>query len=288
MKPPPLEYERAEDLGHALELLGEHGDEAKPVAGGQSLIPLLNLRMARPAVLVDINDLPFDDISVDGATMTTGALVRHRRLCFDAVLRRANPLLAEAAEFIGHTAIRNRGTVGGSIAHADPAAELPLVALACDAEVLLRSGNGARAVPVGEFFHGPYMTSCDPNELVVGVRWSTVAPGTAWGLAEIAERSGDFAMAASAIVLHGSGPKRSARVAVCGVPGSPTRLAEVEAALAMPDVDLAELREIIRAAVAARMVDRDPGASAVHQSRLVEEMIVRAARQALERRGGTA
>ncbi|MGW1681994.1 FAD binding domain-containing protein [Saccharopolyspora sp. NPDC002376] len=283
MKPPPLEYERAEDLGHALELLAEHGDEAKPISGGQSLIPLLNLRMARPALLVDINDLPLDDIAVDGTTVTTGALVRHRRLCVDPVLRRANPLLTEAATFIGHAAIRNRGTVGGSIAHADTAAELPLVALACDAEMLLQSGDGSRVVPVGEFFHGPYMTACEPHELVVGIRWSTVESGTKWGFAEIAERSGDFAMAACAITLRAG----QARVAVCGVPGSPTRLAEVEAAL--PDVGLAELRDVIRSAVAARMADSDLGASsATHRSKLVEEMVVRAARQALERSGGAA
>ncbi|MGW3472310.1 FAD binding domain-containing protein [Saccharopolyspora sp. NPDC000995] len=278
MKPPPFAYERATDIEAALELLREHGDEAKSVAGGQSLIPLLNLRMARPAMLVDINDLLLAGVDIDGDTVTTGALVRHRTLCDDGPLRRANPLLSEAARFIGHAAIRNRGTVGGSIAHADPSAELALVALACDAQVLLRSAETSRAVPAAEFFQGPFMSAKEPEELVVGVRWPAIS-GSGWGFAEIAERSGDFASAAAAVVLDGTDGRP--RVAVSGVPGSPARLAELEEALVDPGLDASALREVAQAAATRRLPDD------AYRRRLVTEMVARAGGQALERSRGT-
>lgn len=286
VKPPPFDYVRAGDVEHALALLREHGDEASPVSGGQSLIPLLNLRMARPAVLVDVNDLPLAQINTDDGTVTTGALVRHRMLCAEPTVRLANPLLSEAARFIGHAAIRNRGTVGGSIAHADPSAELSLVALACDAQVLLRSVDGTRTVAAADYFQGPFMTCREPEELVEGVRWAAVAAPSSWGFAEIAERSGDFATAAAAVVIRG-GDDPVARVAVSGVPGSPARLPDVEAMLAAPGAGGAEFRECARAAVTARVTDGD-SRSDRHIRSLVEEMVVRAGTQALERSRGAA
>lgn len=280
MKPPPFDYVRAHDVQHALDLLQEHGDDASPVSGGQSLIPLLNLRMARPALLVDVNDLPHDQIVTDDRAVTTGGLVRHRVLADDHTVRLANPLLSEASRFIGHPAIRNRGTVGGSIAHADPSAELALVALACDAEMCLRSGDGVRTVAAADYFQGPFMTCREPEELVEAVRWPAIADSDTWGFAEIAERSGDFATAAAAVVLRG-GSRPSAQVAVNGIPGSPTRLTEVETMLTDRDAELADLREATRVSVTARVTDSDPHSGA-HTRRLVQEMVLRAGMQALE------
>ncbi len=286
MKPAPLEYKRARDLDHALELLAEYAEGAKPVAGGQSLIPLLNLRLARPVLLIDINDLSLDQVQVDGESLLTGALVRHRVVATDPEIRGTNGLLQEAARFIGHTAIRNRGTLGGSVAHADPAAEMPLVAVACDATMLLQSSSGAREVAAADYFVGPFMTSMEPDELLVGVRWPVLGANTSWGFSEIAERSGDFATAAAAVVLRGGADPLSARVAVTGVSGSPTRLDEVETALDSRDLDTARLwgAETMRDAVRGARVGLDSGEDQApnrYVRHLVEEMVVRASLQAL-------
>ncbi|WP_028921422.1 FAD binding domain-containing protein [Pseudonocardia acaciae] len=271
MKPPPFDYVRAEHLDHALELLREHGEDAKPVAGGQSLIPLLNLRMARPALLVDINDLPLGELAVDGSTLRTGALVRHHALCSDPRVSATNPLLGAAARHIGHRAIRHRGTVGGSVAHADPAAELPLVALACGGRIVARSAGGTREIAAAEFGNGPFMTALEADELIVELRWPG---GGAWGFAEFAERTGDFATAAAAaVVLTG-------RVAITGVPGSPARLPTVEAAI-RADPGLAA--EELRAVAEAELREHEP-----HLAGLVAEMVVRAVAQARHRERGAA
>lgn len=274
MKPPPFDYVRAEHLDHALELLREHGEDAKPVAGGQSLIPLLNLRMARPALLVDINDLPLGELAVDGSTLRTGALVRHHALCSDPRVGAANPLLGEAARHIGHRAIRHRGTVGGSVAHADPAAELPLVALACGGRIVARNAAGSREIAAAEFGNGPFMTALEPDELIVELRWPALAPdgGGAWGFAEIAERTGDFATAAAAVVLDGG-------VAITGVPGSPARLPAVEAAVRDPGLPAEELRAVAEA----ELREHEP-----YLAGLVAEMVVRAVAQARHRERGAA
>lgn len=286
MKPPPLEYVRATDVAHAVDLLAQYEDEAKPVAGGQSLVPLLNLRLARPAWLIDINDLALDAVSDHDQHLLTGALVRHRTSAMDPLVGRVNPLLQKAAGFIGHAAIRNRGTVGGSIVHADPAAELPLVAVACDATLLLTSTEGDREVGAGDFFVGPFMTEMQPNELLVGVRWPTLGTDSFWGFSEIAERAGDFATAAAAIVVR-RGPIPSARVAVTGVPGSPARLAAVEDALAAHGGDPIDLRDLTRAALADQFPTADSGLTE-YLRRLVEEMVVRAGSQVLQAMGSRA
>jgi CO/xanthine dehydrogenase FAD-binding subunit len=278
VKPPPFEYLRAVDLEAALTALREYGDEAKPVAGGQSLVPLLNLRLARPSLLIDINDLPLDDVRVEGGTLTTGALVRHRSLALDPELARAHPMLAQAAKFIGHTAIRNRGTAGGSLVHADPAAELPLVALVGGATMVLRSATGEREVTARDYFLGPYMTDTQPDELLVGTRWPVIDAATSWGFSEVAERTGDFALAAAAIVVR-RGEPAWARVGVTGVPGSPVRLDAVEAAWRESSPSSAELRLLVRDELAARFPPTEAGPSA-HVRRLVEEMVVQAGRQA--------
>lgn len=280
MKPPLFEYLRATDVEEALIALRENGDEAKPVAGGQSLVPLLNLRLARPTLLVDINDLPLDEVRVAQGMLTMGALVRHRTVALDPAFAEAHPLLAEAARFIGHMAIRNRGTVGGSLVHADPAAEFPLVALVAGATMVLRSTAGEREVPASDYFVGPYMTTTQPDELLVGSRWPVIDMAAAWGFSEVAERSGDFALAAAAVVLHDG----EARVGVTGVPGSPVRLGAVETAWGESSLSSAEVRSIVRDELTARFPPAEGGVGP-YIRRLVEEMVVRAGRQAREARG---
>lgn len=272
MKPPPFEYVRAESLDHALEVLAEHGDEAKPVAGGQSLVPLLNLRLARPEVLVDVNRLPLDRIETVDGSLRTGGLVRHRTLCLDPAVQEANPLLRRAAGYIGHTAIRNRGTTGGSIAHADPAAELSLVAVVCDATIGVRSAEWQREVPARGFFHGPFMTDLAPEELIVGVDWPALGPADRWGFSEIAERAGDFADAAAAVLIR----ERGADVAVAGVPGSPLLLEDVGRWLSDGESGEDGLRAVVRESLAGLGSDAVPAPIA----RLVEQMVVDAVGQA--------
>ena len=279
MKPPPLDYTRATSVSHALGLLAELGDECKPIAGGQSLVPLLNLRLARPGVVVDINDIEADDLAVVDGCLVTGALVRHRQLCSDPAVAAAHPLLAAAARFIGHPAIRNRGTVGGSLAHADAAAELPLIAVACDARIVVASRRGVRELHAEEFFVGPFMTTIAPDELVLTVQWPLAGDGGTWGFAEVAERPGDFAMAAAAVhvTVDGEG-RRTPRVAVAGGRGTPCRLPAAEDVLAAESWTDDDLRAAVRDALATD-ADGDGAGAGGHRGHLVAETVVRAARR---------
>lgn len=278
MKPPTFDYLRAQGVDHALDLLEEHGDEAKVVAGGQSLVPLLNLRLARPGVLVDVNDLvELDTVERSGDELRTGALVRHRRLCADPVVSAASPMLSTAARFIGHAAIRNRGTLGGSIAHADPSAELPLVAVACGATISVRSAAGQREVPAEEFFQGPFMTTLEPEEIVSGVRWPAFGPLDSWGYAQVAERSGDFAEAAAGVTLLGD----RLRVVIAGLPGSPLRLPGVETWLSAMPESLDQLREVTQETLRDQL---GAGQTEEYSRNLVTEMVFRAVGQTWDRR----
>lgn len=203
MKPPPFGWARPRSIADCLATLAEVGDEAKIIAGGQSLMPLLALRMSAPSVLVDIDRLDdLDHVSVHGDDVYLGALVRHRRLVADPAVGAACRLLPVAARHIGHAAIRNRGSLGGSLAHADPAAELPAVMVLLGATLVCLSARGVRQVPAAEFFTGPYSTSLAPDELVAAVRVPRPAPDTGYGFCEVAARHGDFARAGAACTLR--------------------------------------------------------------------------------------
>lgn len=254
MKPPPLEYVRAESVEHALTVLAESGDDAKLLAGGQSLVPMLNLRLARPDVLVDIDHLDDGAIARNGDTLELGFLVRHRQLESDATVLEAAPLIARAAREIGHPAIRVRGTVGGSISHADPSAELALMSVTLDAEFVLASQDGERVVPATEFFTGPFMTDLESTELLRLVRVPVHRAGNYYGFKEIAERVGDFAMAAAACRLTiADGTIAEASVAVAGAGSTPQRLREIEQQLA--GTRLSELDVVEAAASATAGID---------------------------------
>jgi len=230
MKLPPVEYEAPETVTEAVDLLAEQQDEASVLAGGQSLIPLLALRLARPAVLIDINGI--DELSgvsaADGWT-AIGAMTREYMAEESELVAGTVPLLAAALPFIGHEAIRSRGTIGGSLAHSDPAGELPAVARALDAELVVRSKSGERVVPAAEWFEGYFMTARRPDELLVQVRFPTAEPGTGVSFGEVARRHGDFAIVGLAASLTlADGAITNARLALSGVSDVPVRATAAE------------------------------------------------------------
>ncbi|MET0154267.1 MAG: xanthine dehydrogenase family protein subunit M [Candidatus Binatia bacterium] len=264
MKPPSFLYACPRSLDESLALLAEHGEGAKLLAGGQSLVPLLNLRLAEPRVLIDLNRLSeLSYVRRDGGALRIGAMTRHRDLEISAVVAVAEPLLARAAREIGHLAIRNRGTIGGSLAHADPAAEWPLVAVALDAQLTLRSVAGARTMAARDFFVGPLTTALEPTEMLTEVAFPAAPPDSGFGFSELSRRPGDFAIVAVAcrVVRDESGACRASTLAVGGAHGTPIHVAEVEGILRGSHGEADALRS------AAEAVTRrvDPG-SDVHGS----------------------
>jgi aerobic carbon-monoxide dehydrogenase medium subunit len=230
MKLPPVEYEAPTTVAEAVELLAERADEASVLAGGQSLIPLLALRLARPDVLIDINGIAeLSGVSAAGGQVTIGATTREYVAEESKTVADAVPLLAAALPLIGHEAIRSRGTIGGSLAHADPAAELPAVARALDAEFVVRGPSGTRVIPAAEWFEGYLMTSRQSDELLVEVRFPAAEPGTGVSFKEVARRHGDFAIVglATSLVLSG-GVISDARLAFAGLSDVPVRATAAE------------------------------------------------------------
>ena len=214
MKPPPFEYARPETVDDALALLGE--DDAKVLAGGQSLLPALNMRLLRPALLVDVNRTAgLDVVAESGGALRVGATVRQA----DTRLR-AHPVLAEVLPYVGHTVTRNRGTMCGSIAHADAAAELPLALLAVGGSVVVASSRGRREIAAEDLFLGPYSTALEADELVVETVWPSPAEGAGFAFAELAQRGGDFALCMAAALSRGD----QLRVVVGSVTPTPTVL----------------------------------------------------------------
>jgi aerobic carbon-monoxide dehydrogenase medium subunit len=234
MKLPPFDYEAPQTVSEAVALLAEHGDEASVLAGGQSLIPLLALRLARPAMLIDINGLDeLSGVSADDGWLAIGAMTREYVAEESESVADAVPLLAAALPLIGHEAIRSRGTIGGSLAHADPAAELPAVARALDAQFVVRGPAGMRVIPAEEWFEGFLTTSRDPDELLVEVRFPTAGPGTGVSFQEVARRHGDFAIVGLAASLTLSdGVISDARLAFAGLSDVPLRATAAEDLLA--------------------------------------------------------
>jgi aerobic carbon-monoxide dehydrogenase medium subunit len=230
MKLPPVEYEAPTTVAEAIGLLAEHLDEASVLAGGQSLIPLLALRLARPAVLIDINGIEeLSGVSVTDGRVTIGAMTREYVAERSETIADTVPLLAAALPLIGHEAIRSRGTIGGSLAHADPAAELPAVARALDAEFVVRGQSGERVIPAAEWFEGYLTTSRRDDELLVEVRFPTTRPGTGISFQEVARRHGDFAIVGlAASVTLSDGAISDARLAFAGLSDVPVRAGAAE------------------------------------------------------------
>ena len=268
MKPAPFDYVAAHSASEAVEALARHGEDAKVLAGGQSLLPMLNMRLARPAVVVDVNGAAdLDYVRQSNGTLAVGAVTRQR-----AVERWAGPrapLLAAALRAVGHVAIRTRGTVAGSVAHADPASELPALLLALDGEVTARSARGERTIEAAELFLAPLTTSLAEGELVTEVRFRLPEAGTGWGFAEVARRHGDFALvgAVSLLSLGGDGKATTARLAFFGVGGTPQRGAGAEAALAGQEPTRARIEDAARVAAAALSPEADLHATAEYRRR---------------------
>jgi aerobic carbon-monoxide dehydrogenase medium subunit len=230
MKLPHFDYEAPRTVPEAVELLAEHLDEASVLAGGQSLIPLLALRLARPAVLIDINGVAeLSGVSAADGRVAIGAVTREYAAEESGTVAGTVPLLAAALPLIGHEAIRSRGTIGGSLAHADPAAELPAVARALDAEFVVRGPSGERVIPAAEWFEGYLTTSRRPDELLVEVRFPAAERGTGASFQEVARRHGDFAIVGLAASLTlAEGTISDARLAFAGMSDVPVRAAEAE------------------------------------------------------------
>ncbi len=231
MKPGPFHYYRARSLREALDLLSGTTADAKLLAGGQSLVPLLNLRLARPEALIDLNSIPgLSYIRSEGSDIAIGALTRHREMEFSELLATELPLLTEAIPQIGHPAIRNRGTLGGSLAHADPAAELPCALTALDARMVAIGPGGERAIRAEDFFAGFYATALSDHEILKEVRIPLEKRAAGWSFVEFARRHGDFALAEVSVLLFadGSGRGASARVVVGGPVERPARVEGVE------------------------------------------------------------
>jgi carbon-monoxide dehydrogenase medium subunit len=267
VKPAPFRYARAASVAEAIALLAAAPGESKLLAGGQSLVPMLNMRLVRPGVLVDVNGLHelTGIVPTPDGGLRIGALTRHAELAVSPVVIRRAPLLAEAARHVGHAAIRNRGTLGGSLAHADPAAELPAALVALQARVTIAGPHGTRGVSAEEFFQGLLTTALEPDEVLTAVEVAAQPAG--WGFAEIARRPGDFALAGVAAVARPArgAPTRveHARLVGFGVADRPVRLVDPERILLQADTSLA--LEIAARAGAAAAGNCDPP-SDVHGS----------------------
>jgi carbon-monoxide dehydrogenase medium subunit len=284
MKLPPVGYEAPETVSEALELLAEHQDEASVLAGGQSLIPLLALRLAQPAVLIDINGVAeLYGVSAADGRVTVGAMTREYVAEESETVADAVPLLAAALPLIGHEAIRNRGTVGGSLAHADPAAELPAVARALDAEFVVRGRSGDRVVPAAEWFEGYLTTSRRPDELLVEVRFPAARPGTGVSFQEVARRHGDFAMVGLATsVTLSDGVISDARLAFAGVSDVPARASGAEELLVGQRPSAGLFDEAARRAAADIYPSADLHGSAEYRKKVAATLVRRGLREAVD------
>ena len=268
MKPAPFTYYCPETLEEAIRLLDEHGDDGKILAGGQSLMPLMSLRLARPSVIVDLNRVPgLDGIAANGdGSLHIGALTRQRAVERDAGLPARNPLLAAAVPLIGHFQIRNRGTVGGSLVHADPASELPAVSVALGADFVLASAAGERIVSAEDFYLGYMATACEPNEVLTEIRIPTWKAGRLWAIDEVARRKGDFAMVGVALWADmDGGVCADARVTLFGVGGRPVRIEKAEQRLKGASLDDATLKDVERIVFEDLDPDSDIHASALYR-----------------------
>jgi CO/xanthine dehydrogenase FAD-binding subunit len=279
MKPPPFEYDAPATTDEALALLRDHGLDGKVLAGGQSLVPLLNFRLARPTRLIDVNGLgELSGVRRQDGRLHIGAITRQSALERSSLVREHWPLLHEAVGWVAHAQIRNRGTVGGSIAHADPAAELPVVLAALEGSVRVRSTRGERTIPWNELFLTHLTTTLEPDELLVEVELPPQAPRTGSAFVEYARRHGDFALggAAVSITCNEDGTCSSAAIALLSAAPTPVRADGAEQALAGRAVD----EEVAREAAAEAVRDIEPTGdihgSSAYRRRLVEAMVRRA------------
>jgi aerobic carbon-monoxide dehydrogenase medium subunit len=285
MKPPPFEYLRPADLDGVLAALVGNDGETKILAGGQSLVPMMNLRVVAPKRLVDINRVyGLDRIAVEGDRLVIGALARHADVMASPVVRQYAPLVAAAYRHVAHRPIRNRGTIGGNLAHADPASELPAVMLALDAEMALRSRNGERRVPAERFFLGTFETAAGADELLTAIHIPLAAGGRRWGFEEVSQRQGDFALVAVAATFGLDGARcANPHLACAGVADRALRIGAAEAVLEGQSPDEAVFQQVAARAAAAVDPPEDVHADAAYRRDLVRALTRRALSAAARR-----
>lgn len=278
MKLPPFEYACPATLTEAVALLASHDGEAKALAGGQSLMPMMAFRVAQPSLLVDLRKLPgLKEIKIGADGVRLGALVRWRDVLDEARLDKAHPLLKAAIANVAHYQIRNRGTVGGSVAHADPAAEMPGIAQTCDAEIAVVGKAGGRTIKADDFFRGALTTALEPDEIITEIHLPVWAAGRRYGFQEFSRRRGDFAMAGIALYYDVEGGKAAnAHIGVIGVGDRQHRLKAAEAALNGHAVDEALAVKVGEAAAAEVEPQDDIHASAAYRRSLTGTLTERA------------
>ncbi|MBF8287849.1 MAG: FAD-binding PCMH-type protein [Candidatus Rokubacteria bacterium] len=283
MKPPKFDYHAPTTVEQALELLGRYGGDAKVLAGGQSLMPLLNFRLSRPAALVDLNRIPsLAYVREQDGQVRLGAMTRQRTIEFSPVVRERVPLLGEATRWVGHLPIRTRGTIGGSIAHADPAAEYPAVLTALEGEVVARGPKGERVVKAKDLFQTYLATSLTPDEILVEVRMPAMPAGAGYALEEFARRHGDFAIVGIAAVVVKDGARCAlARLATAGAGPVPVRLRAAEEILERDGLSDAAIEAASRRASELVSPDSDIHASADYRRHLTGVLTKRALKRAL-------
>jgi len=285
MKPPRFDYHAPRSVDQAVELLVRYGGDAKILAGGQSLMPMLNFRLTRPAALVDVNRIPaLAYIREEDGTVAFGAMTRQRTIEFSPVVARRLPLLQEATRWVGHLPIRSRGTIGGSIAHADPSAEYPAVLTALQGEVVVQGPRGRRTLEPAALFETYLTTSLAPDELLIEVRLPAMAAGAGFAFEEFARRHGDFALAGIAAMIVRDGARcTTARLASAGAGPVPVRLRAAEEILERDGLGAAAIAAA--AARAAELVDPDSDvhASADYRRHLTRVLTARALKRAVDR-----
>lgn len=285
MKPAPFEYHAPRRVDEALALLTRYGGDAKALAGGQSLVPLLNFRVSRPAALVDLNALPdLAYIRREDGQLRVGAMTRQRTIEFSLVAREALPLLVEATALVGHLPIRSRGTFGGSLAHADPSAEYPAVLTALEGEVVARGPGGDRVIPAAQLFRSYLTTSLAADELLVEARLPIPPPGSGFAFEEFSRRHGDFALVGiAALLVVRDGRCAMARLAAAGAGPAPVRLREAEEILEQDGVSDRAIGAAAARAGELVTPDSDIHASASYRRQLTRVFTARALRRALGR-----
>jgi aerobic carbon-monoxide dehydrogenase medium subunit len=286
-----FDYLRVVSYDEAVQALSERDEDAKLLAGGQSLVPMLNLRLARPTVLIDINAADAREPFLDSGRLVLPALTRHAQLLSDPAVRCNAPLLSAAARYVGNVRVRNRGTIGGSLAHADPTAELSCAALALGASALVRGPRGEREIPVQDLFAGYLSTRLEQEEVISELRVPLGRRARGWSFQEVARRASDFAVVAAAASVEvdpGSGTVRRARVGLAGVADRVVLADTAAVASIVGTVPTdAELADVARAVAEATSPDSDVHASGAYRKRLAAVLTRRALAEAIGRASDT-
>lgn len=290
MKPAKFEYHKPGTLEEALALLVRHGDEARVISGGQSLVPMMNMRLAQPGHVVDINNIDgLSFIRSNNGSVEIGALTRHRQIEESSLLMQSCPPMPAAARNIGHYGLRQRGSVGGSLALADPAAEFPLMATLLNAEMSVRSTSGNRSIAAQDFFVSVFTTSLEPDEILTEVNLRALARNEGWGFRWLTRRSGDYAIvnAAATLTLDDAGRIDRIAMALGGVGATPVRLSELERESRGTATEGDWAREIATQAAAQADPESDKNASAEYRRELIAVLLAAALDDALGRTAGT-